>query len=526
MKRDEFYHHQTGRSIRYPELLALRWRDWEDLTRDQIQEAIEGHVSRHGLRVFQDEAYLRTRQIDRINNSSVLTWVVRKDGGEVEEDDLARLEDNTDIQWLSGAFASVDARDPIDALFCIDPSRLYVASSVSFAQDPESVGIEAEVDEKRSKFFDDMVVWKLRRFSIRGTDAVDAERELASRLNVPPDEPSPQVRFETYPLVNPSGSTPRRLPGSNVPIRDRLFKTQWGLHRIGAPEAWQLVAEQPTSPVVLAVIDTGVDGQHPDLAIDPNSMNVTTGLPVVADGDGHGTRVAGIAGARHNNIGVAGVSGDVRILSLAVPGWSDRTVEAAINLARNLGARVINMSFVEKEPKWDRDKISAALRSASEHDIVLVAAAGNENVSFCGYPGNDPTTICVGGSTQDDRRKTPGGFSTWGSNFGDDLDVMAPSELIPTTDLRPPEGSEFRNFSQTSAATPHVSGVAALILSVRPNLASGHVRALIERNCDKVNAASHPYAQTRGRPNGTWNREMGYGRLSASAAIGAALRNL
>jgi subtilisin family serine protease len=202
----------------------------------------------------------------------------------------------------------------------------------------------------------------------------------------------------------------------------------------------------------------------------------------------------------------------------------DGPTTAAINTARNKGARVINMSFNEKTLKWNRDEISKALRSAWEHDIVLVAAAGNENFPSCGYPGSDPNTICVGGSTQNDERKTPSAYSAWGSNYGSQLDLMAPSEMIPTTDLLSPEGSDYRNFSETSAATPHVSGVAALILSARPELNAEDVRGLIERSCDKVNPGSYGYAQTTGRPNGTWSSEMGYGRLSASAALWAAMR--
>ena len=113
----------------------------------------------------------------------------------------------------------------------------------------------------------------------------------------------------------------------------------------------------------------------------------------------------------------------------------------------------------------------------------------------------------------------------WGSNYGPTLDVMAPGIKIPTTDRTGvagynTSGDYHLTFNGSSSACPQVAGVAALILSVNPNLTALQVRNIIEKNCEKVGAYS--YATTSGRPNGTWHQEMGYGLVNARKAVLAA----
>lgn len=116
----------------------------------------------------------------------------------------------------------------------------------------------------------------------------------------------------------------------------------------------------------------------------------------------------------------------------------------------------------------------------------------------------------------------------WGSNYGSELDVVAPGVLIPTTDIQGSAGynttdgtggNYYQTFNGTSSATPHVAGVAALILSVNPGLTQDQVRNIIESTCTKV--GSYSYSTVTGRSNGIWNSEVGYGCVNAYAAIQA-----
>lgn len=160
------------------------------------------------------------------------------------------------------------------------------------------------------------------------------------------------------------------------------------------------------------------------------------------------------------------------------------------------------------------------------------------------YPANsNPEILAVGAMSPCGERKSPNSCDTeykWGSNYGEMLDIMAPGVLIPTTDLQGHNGynsSEFIHrlsggtklnsdfsdtnytncFNGTSSAAPHVAGVAALILSVNPNLTGKEVRDIIEKTAQKV--GGYNYQKHNNRPNGTWNNEMGYGLVDAYEAV-------
>jgi len=175
---------------------------------------------------------------------------------------------------------------------------------------------------------------------------------------------------------------------------------------------------------------------------------------------------------------------------------------------------------------WDFAIIEAALQYCQQKNVLLVAATGNENQNVSRFPATDPTALGVGGSNRDDVRKAVGDTSIetfWGACFGPDVDVVAPCLEIPTTDRLgaagyTPTDYDLR-FNGTSSATPHVSALAGLIISINPSLTNVDVRRIISETADKINSPAYVYSPTAGKPFGTWNNDVGYGRINAERAL-------
>jgi subtilisin family serine protease len=324
------------------------------------------------------------------------------------------------------------------------------------------------------------------------------------------------VQYETMPLIRPTAATPN----------DTLFPQQWDMVRIGAAGAgtsgWDLTIGAAT--VVVAVLDEGVDLGHPDLRFAGVGINLGTMLPDGSPTGSHGTAVAGIIGAIFNNaLGVAGVSGNSRILPIAFQNWTDVEVAIGITWAAQNGAQIINMSFGFNG--WSHAIVDPAIQFAFTKNVVMVVATHNYNGAIT-YPATNPLVMAIGASDEVDNRKTPlsPDHETWGSNFGAQISVVAPGVHIPSTDRVGGAGYNITDytltFNGTSAATPHVAGMAALIRSLYPSLSNVQVRQLIEASAQKVGTVA--YADVAGHPNGSWNQEMGYGRINVLRALDAA----
>jgi thermitase len=299
------------------------------------------------------------------------------------------------------------------------------------------------------------------------------------------------------------------------------------MRRIQAPHAWNVTKGDPS--VVVAVIDQGVELNHPDLNLHPDSWNATFDLPDGSPTGNHGTACAGIVAARiDNNQGVVGVAGRCRIMAIATSTWADIDIAEGLYFAADYGAKVVSMSFgvYPSWGVWDFNLIRDAMQYALERGLVLIAASGNENISTSRFPGSDARTICVGGTNREDLRKAIGDTSIepfWGACYGTDLNVVAPCLEIPTTDRLGAQGYSagdyFDRFNGTSSATPHVAGLAGLIFSVRSDLSNEEVREIIETTCDKVRPGTYNYTLVGHKPNDTWNDEVGYGLVNAERAV-------
>jgi hypothetical protein len=369
-----------------------------------------------------------------------------------------------------------------------------------------------EVPEK-SKYLNDF-----RYFVItnpREHDAYEVRRLLlASNERAVAD-----VQFETMPLLRPTAVSPN----------DTLFAQQWDMTRIQAGGAgttgWDISTGQ--AAVVVCVLDEGCDLTHPDLQFSTPGINLGTMMPDGSPTGNHGTACAGIVAATYNNgVGVSGVAGSSRIMPVAFQNWTDVEVADGINWASANGARVISMSFGSNG--WSHAIIDPAIQNAFNNDVLMCVATHNYNGPIT-YPATNPLVMAIGASDEVDNRKSPtspDGESWWGSDFGPEISVVAPGVHIPPTDRQGASGYNtsagtagdyFLTFNGTSSATPHVAGMAALVRSAYPTLTNVQVRAIIERTADKVGVVA--YADVAGYPNGTWNQEMGYGRINVFRAL-------
>ncbi|MBQ2488444.1 MAG: S8 family serine peptidase [Bacteroidales bacterium] len=337
---------------------------------------------------------------------------------------------------------------------------------------------------------------------------------------------------------------------------DSARDKQWGLERIYAQDAWDITMGD--SNLVVAVLEfEGIDWSHYELgkgydkyqniylnngedawneitdAAGRKTYNPQTGNGLDDDGDGlkdnfigwnfkdnnkdcrtdssiHGTAVAGIIAAKTNNgRGISGIAGGdscagVRIL----PYVMRKHFGLSLQDAARKNVRMVNMSFSLSSLNDSLNIYNAYIQNAVSHGILMVAASGNlqnpkNNVK---YPARNPHVMAVGAiNKKNERRPT--------SCYGSQLSVVAPGEDIYTTT----KNDTFTSGSGTSFAAPHVTGVAALMLSVKPELTPGQVRRIIEKTARKV--GGYNYHNDPQHPNGTWNEEMGYGLVDAHAAV-------
>jgi len=304
---------------------------------------------------------------------------------------------------------------------------------------------------------------------------------------------------------------------------DTLRSAQWAIEKIDLPEAWDI--ETDASSVLIAVMDSGIDANHPELVGRVNtsfSGDFTTGqaggvaVSQVTDPYGHGTMVAGVIGAHGNNsLGVTGVCWDVDMVSLRIigtdgKGYSSHAVNA-INYAQQNSIKIINFSVT-----WARhnDRYDVALTSAiSNYFGLLIAAAGNNNAEIPSideyYPAQYPhdNILTVGASEGDDTKlefeveDEYGEMVTKGSNYGTAVDVFAPGGAIlscfpdelcenPTHSNHNPIHFDagYHMAHGTSFAAPYVTGIAALMLTVDPSLTTDDLKEIITETVDPVSA--------------------------------------
>jgi type VII secretion-associated serine protease mycosin len=284
-------------------------------------------------------------------------------------------------------------------------------------------------------------------------------------------------------------------------IRDREY---W-LSSYGITSAW---AVTKGAGVTIAVIDTGVDSGHPDLAgavtggADFSGHGAANGQKPVGEGSKHGTMVASLAAGRgHGSAGVLGAAPAASILSISIGFGDDNTsddqIAEAVRWAVDNGASVINMSLTRNTLDWPESWDDAFLYAA-EHDVVIVAAAGNRGSGTVevGAPASMPGVLTVAGVNK------AGKASQSASSQGITIGVAAPSEqLVGAT-----PGGGYAAWQGTSGAAPIVSGIVALVRAAHPELNAANV-------INRITATATPAGPAGVDPL------YGFGIINAAAAV-------
>ncbi len=323
---------------------------------------------------------------------------------------------------------------------------------------------------------------------------------------------------------------------------DEYFGLQWGQQQLNTPEAWPA---STGAGQTIAIVDSGVDLAHPDLAGKIAGGATFAGCAARANGcgngdwesgpaangpgDPHGTHVAGIAAATTGNgTGVAGTAPDARLLAVKVlgsEGGSFEEIAAGVRWSADNGADVINLSLGALPGVQALvitgliTDLQEAIAYARSKGVVVVAAAGNDFASICGTPSFDEGALCVASTDRNELRSSFSNFAV-----KPDLETVAApggaaflaceDDVISTVPLDAEDGfceqsegtAGYDFYAGTSMATPHVAGVAALLTAQGRNDTETHDVLM--------STARTPGTGTRG----TYTPAYGYGVVDAQAA--------
>jgi thermitase len=528
-------HPTFGPSELVPSVVAVRW------AAPRSPEDIDATLSELGLQRAKEEGGERKEGRRNpaelhVNQTAVLTFL--SSGGNVTDKTLTKLEGLPDVAWVAPVYSAKRSEGGPRSYFAIDPTVLILsAAAMSAVETVAAIDPAAKINQTRTNLLKGFVALDLpNKNAIEAAERLQKSPGLGAIANA--------ISFENIPYLSPTTcgcgggcggggkkSSKSRKAGctaQSTPFvpNDPLYPTQWGVQRINAPSAWPITQGDPN--VVVAVLDEGVELGHPDLSLWPISYSTITHLYDGSPVGNHGTACAGIVSGRINSgTGMAGLAGKARVLAIST-NWADVQIAEGLYFAADNGARVVSMSFgvYPSWMIWNFAINEAALQYCQDKNVLLVAASGNENINQSRFPGSDPRTLCVGGSNRDDVRKAVGDTSSepfWGACWGPSVDVVAPCLEIPTTDrlggagYTPTDYDSF--FNGTSSATPHVAALGALLFSVNPSLTSSEARQIISETTDKINAGAYIYLPTPGKPFGTWNQDVGYGRINVERAL-------
>jgi|CXWL01.1.fsa_nt_gi hypothetical protein len=464
----------------------------------------------------------------RINHTSTEYWVSTPTGTEIIDDQLKSLNSKPwkpMLAWV-GPVYSLDGLQELRALLCPLPTALFVkfGERTKTPKVPTPTKLTACLGSptfkkltKRSRYRTGY--WYVTHKATASMSVYDTALALVDAYkNKKKGAIVESATFDLMPMV--------KTACAPLAVDDPEYPQQWNLHRINAEDVWPHAQGQG---VKVMVLDYGCDLGHPDLfqgrrtsrGIDLQTMQPPgSAMP----GESHGTACAGIVGAFINNhYGIAGVAGGCELIpAKIVAGTTSELLDA---LEHALDKKVDVISFSHDDPKWERDDLNDMITVAAKH-IVICAAAGNGGDPTLSYPAKHPDVIACGAvnrdpqdSKQERRRST--------SNHGTGLSVVAPGDKILTT-WNQNEGTVGSNYdldylSGTSAATPHVAGLAALLIGAFQNDLRDNpqeVRRIIQESAEEL-LPRYSYTDFTVDLNGKkgWNPETGFGLINVLRAL-------
>jgi thermitase len=338
------------------------------------------------------------------------------------------------------------------------PGQFLVKFAPGFASSARAQ-VAQSVSAQLIKRIDTLDIDLMEFPALKGKVSAQAVEQVISNL-----KRNPNVLFVEPNLIFQTQFTPN----------DPGYSQQWAWNKIKAPQAWDVT--QGSSSTVIAIVDTGIQRNHPDL-----DAKIVAGYDFVDndsapdDGHGHGTHVAGTAAAETNNAtGGAGLCPNcslmpVRVLDNSGSGTLEN-VASGITWAADHGAKVINLSLGAPSG-------AATLQSAVDYawgkGVFLACAAGNDSTSAPDYPGYYTNCFAVASTDSADAKSS---FS----NYGNWVEIAAPGSSIYSTWT----GSSYNTINGTSMATPHVAGLAGLLAS--QGLTNAQIRDRIMNTADKI----------------------------------------
>ena len=349
--------------------------------------------------------------------------------------------------------------------------------------------------------------------------------------------------YEQYIVEYSTPNFTRLLTKQFIPNDEFYLQRQWSInkstqHDLNLQEAWDITRGKPD--VIIAILDEGVDYLHKDLNVNGKLVegfdsvkNLKNANPL--GNDAHGTHCAGVAAAEgnNNNEGICGIAPGCRILGVRIANSSatdpeiwetnDEYISDGIKYAAKEAHVLSNSWGMDFNSDLIIDAISDAQRTGRNGDGCIICCcagnyiAGQSNTNLL-FPGNQENVITVAASDKSGLYKNIDinlpltGENTWKSRTGDQVDVCAPGVEIATTDITGAmgvvgSGDYYFGFNGTSASTPHVAGIAALMLSIRPRLKFERVKEIITAT------ATQRYA------GGVRNRFVGFGLVDAHKAL-------
>ncbi len=394
---------------------------------------------------------------------------------------------------------------------------------------------------KKAKLESDLARWVKIKIKNPGTAATDLDgnvyypdvEQLVEQLKSDPDVEAVQKENKIKRRIVPNDPFYSSTGHKSSGVDD-----MWGLKAINAALAWDISRGSPN--IVVAVVDSGVDLAHPDLvnniwtnpgeiagnSVDDDGNGYVDDIhgwnfgdncgsnTCLNDTEGHGTHIAGTVSAQGNNAtGVVGVNWTAKIMALP-DGGTDSGSASAWHYAADNGAKVTNNSWGTTNAAPNL-MLQDALKYAHDHGVTTAVAPDNgsaDSAQVQDYPANDADAISVGAAYTS---KTKTSFS----NYGTTVDVIAPGQDILSTKASGwtygssgcPSffGGKYCFMDGTSMATPHVAGLAALMLSVNPSLSPEQIRQILRTTALDVGAAGRDMTNA-------------YGFIQANAALAAA----